>query len=168
MLELLPHPGEATPIRLSALGAGGARAALLAGLNAGAGLVNYIGHGSVQNWAAENVLTSGDAATLGNHDRAGLVVSMTCLTGFHHDLYTTALGKALMLAPGGAAAVWASSALTPSDGQHWANLALLDAIYGLNPVARLGEAVQRAKAATGDPQVRQSWTLLGDPTMRLR
>ncbi|OYT69977.1 MAG: hypothetical protein CFK52_12380 [Chloracidobacterium sp. CP2_5A] len=168
ILETLPHPAQATPIRLSALGAGGARAALLAGLDAGAGLVNYIGHGSVQNWAAESVLTSEDAPLLTNRDRAGVVVSMTCLTGFHHDLYATALGKALALSPGGAAAVWSSSALTPSSGQQWANLALLDAMYGPQPAARLGDAIRSAKGATGDLSVRQSWTLLGDPSMRLR
>lgn len=169
VLALLAHPEAATAIRVSALGAGGARAALLAGLNAGAGLVNYVGHGSVQNWAAENVLTSADAPLLTNHGRAGLVVSMTCLTGFHHDLYTTALGKALVAgSEGGAAAVWSSAALTPLAGQQWANLALMEALYGAEPAARLGDAVRRAKAATGDPEVRRSWTLLGDPSMRLR
>ncbi len=167
VLARLPHPERATPIRLSALGPGGARAALLAGMNAGAGLVNYIGHGSVQNWAAENILTSGDAALLTNHGQAGLVASMTCLTGFHHDLYATALGKALVLAPGGAVAVWSSSALTPSDGQRWSNLALLEAMSGPNRASRLGDAIRRAKVATGDLGIRQSWTLLGDPTMRL-
>ncbi|QUW04357.1 hypothetical protein J8C06_11180 [Chloracidobacterium validum] len=168
VLGLLPDPTQVTPIRVSTLGAGGARAALLAGLNTGAGLVNYIGHGSTQNWAAENLLTSGDAAGLGNVGRAGLVVSMTCLTGFHHDVYTTALGKALVLASGGATAVWSSSALTPSDGQHWANVALLEAMYGPAPTQRLGDAIRQAKQASGDVDVRRSWTLLGDPTLRLR
>jgi hypothetical protein len=32
----------------------------------------------------------------------------------------------------------------------------------------LGEAVQRAKAATSDGDVRRTWILFGDPTTRLK
>jgi len=32
----------------------------------------------------------------------------------------------------------------------------------------LGEAVKQAKAAVSDPDVRRSWILFGDPSMRLR
>jgi hypothetical protein len=93
---------------------------------------------------------------------------MTCLNGFHHDLYTTSLGKALVLAPGGAVATWTSSSLTVSPDQHGANVALLDALYGLEPAARLGDAIRRAKLGTNSLEVRRSWTLLGDPTLRVR
>ncbi|MGQ9897998.1 MAG: C25 family cysteine peptidase [Acidobacteriota bacterium] len=168
VVSLAPDPTRVTLIRLSVLGAANARAAVLAGVNAGAGLVNYVGHGSTQNWAAEQLLTSADAATLTNHMQPAIIVGMTCLNGFHHDLYTTSLGKALVLSPGGAVATWSSSSLTPVVGQHGANLALLDALYGLEPAARLGEAIRRAKAATNSLEVQQSWTLLGDPTLRLR
>jgi hypothetical protein len=33
---------------------------------------------------------------------------------------------------------------------------------------RLGEAVMRAKEATTDQDVRRTWILFGDPSMRLR
>jgi len=33
---------------------------------------------------------------------------------------------------------------------------------------RLGDAIKSAKAAISDGDVRRSWILLGDPTMRLR
>jgi hypothetical protein len=32
----------------------------------------------------------------------------------------------------------------------------------------LGEAVQKAKESTGDMDVRRTWILFGDPTMKLR
>jgi hypothetical protein len=32
----------------------------------------------------------------------------------------------------------------------------------------LGEAIQKAKAATPDTDVRLTWTLFGDPSMNLR
>ncbi len=168
IIGLAPDQAQATPIRLSVLGAAGARAAVLASFNSGAGLVNYVGHGSTQNWAAEHILTSTDAAALTNTGQPAIVVGMTCLNGFHHDLYTTSLGKALVLAPGGAVATWSSSSLTASPDQHGANVGLLDALYGLEPATRLGEAIRRAKLGTNSLEVRQSWTLLGDPTLRLR
>jgi len=168
LIDLAPDPAQATLIRLSVLGAAGTRAAVLAGFNSGAGLVNYVGHGSTQNWAAEHVLTSADAAALTNTGQPAIVVGMTCLNGFHHDLYTTSLGKALVLAPGGAVATWTSSSLTVSPDQHGANVALLDALYGLEPAARLGDAIRRAKLGTNSLEVRRSWTLLGDPTLRVR
>lgn len=168
IIGFAPDPTQVTPVRLSVLGAASARAALLAGINSGAGLVNYVGHGSTQNWAAEHILTSADAASLTNTTQPAIVVGMTCLNGFHHDLYTTSLGKALVLSPGGAVATWSSSSLTAVPDQHGANLALLDALYGLEPAARLGDATRRAKAGTNSLEVRQSWTLLGDPTLRLR
>ncbi|QUW01579.1 hypothetical protein J8C02_11845 [Chloracidobacterium sp. MS 40/45] len=168
IIGLAPDPAQVTPIRLSVLGAAGARAAVLASFSSGAGLVNYVGHGSTQNWAAENLLTSTDAATLTNTGQPAIVVGMTCLNGFHHDLYTTSLGKALVLAPGGAVATWSSSSLTVSAEQHGANVALLDAMYGLEPAMRLGDAIRRAKLGTGSVEVRRSWTLLGDPTLRVR
>ena len=33
---------------------------------------------------------------------------------------------------------------------------------------RLGDAIRNAKASIGDNDVRRTWILLGDPTMRLR
>ena len=32
----------------------------------------------------------------------------------------------------------------------------------------IGEAAMRAKAATGDPDIRKTWILFGDPATRLR
>ena len=33
---------------------------------------------------------------------------------------------------------------------------------------RMGEAATKAKAAISNPDVRRTWILLGDPTMKLR
>ena len=96
-----------------------------------------------------------------------LVVSMTCLTGKFHDAQRTSLGKALVNAPGGGAiAVWGSSGLTESPAQAQMNAALYQALFGSN--LTLGEAVQRAKAAVKDMDIRRTWVLLGDPTLRVR
>jgi len=142
-----------------------AHAALLASLNAGPWFLNYAGHGSVEVWAG-SVLTSEDARTLSNGARLPLVVAMTCLNGFFHDVFTESLAETLQKAPqGGAVAVWASSALTEPTAQVGMNQAL---VQKLGERLTVGEAIAQAKAAASDPDVRRSWILFGDPTTRLK
>ncbi|MGH7165861.1 MAG: C25 family cysteine peptidase, partial [Nitrospiraceae bacterium] len=138
---------------------------LLAALNSGAWLVNYLGHGSVEVWRGE-VFTSLDAGTLTNGMRLPFVSTMTCLNGFFHDVWTESLAEALQRAPqGGAVAVWASSSLSEAAEQVDMNRALLK---GLSAGLTLGEAVTKAKTVARDPDVRRTWILFGDPTSRLR
>jgi hypothetical protein len=93
---------------------------------------------------------------------------MTCLNGYFHDLYTESLAEALMKAPnGGAIAVWTSSSLTEPDQQAIMNRELFRQLFGGGSLS-LGEAVTRAKSAVTDPDVRKSWILFGDPSMRLK
>ena len=71
-----------------------------------------------------------------------------------------------------AVAVWASSGMTFPHGQAEMNRALYKELFSSShqgskgAEGRLGEAIRRAKAATGDADVRRTWILLGDPTMR--
>ena len=134
-------------------------AGLLAKLGAGPFLVNYFGHGSVEEW--DNLLSGADATALTNPSLS-IYVSMNCLNGFFHDLYTQSLAESLLLAPeGGAVAVWASSTLTSFDPQ-----AVLDRQF-LSRVARtsLGQAALDAKRAISDVDARRTWMLFGDPTL---
>ena len=130
-------------------------------------LLTYIGHASVEVWA-NNAFSSSDALALTNGDRLPVVVALNCLNGFFHDVYTLSLAEALMKAPnGGAVAVWASSTLTEPDQQALMGHELFSNLFGV-PNLTLGQAVARAKFAATDPDVRKSWILFGDPTMRLR
>lgn len=134
-------------------------AGLLAALNAGPFLVNYFGHGSVEVW--DGLLSSTDASALGNA-HASIYVSMNCLNGFFHDLYTTSLAEALLEAEnGGAVAVWASSTLTAFEPQEALNRTFV------SKVARgsLGQAALQAKRAISDTDARRTWMLFGDPTL---
>jgi len=70
-------------------------------------LTNYLGHGSVEIWS-DYVFTSTNAATLTNGDKLPFVVTMNCLNGYFHDVYSESLAEALLRAPNGAVAVWAS------------------------------------------------------------
>jgi hypothetical protein len=141
-----------------------AQADIVDAMNSGSLLVTYIGHASVEIWA-NGVFSSSDAMALNNGNRLPVVVALNCLNGYFHDVYTLSLAEALMKAPnGGAVAVWASSTLTEPDQQALMGHELFSNLFS----ATLGQAVARAKFAATDPDVRKSWILFGDPTMRLR
>lgn len=140
---------------------------LLTRLNDGQLLVNYIGHGSTEVWAGEALLTSADARNLTNADKLPVVISMNCLNGFFHDLYTESLAESLLKAEeGGAIAVWASSGLTRPSGQIVMNQALMRNLFERGGLT-LGEAIMRAKATVTDRDVQRTWILFGDPTIQL-
>ena len=149
-----------------ALGDETARRVVLDAINRGPLLVNYFGHGSVGVWRG-NLLNATDARALTNGTRLPLFVAMNCLNGFFHDVYTESLAESLLAsADGGALAVWASSALSPPDEQVILNRNFYRFLfeYGMT----LGEAAQMAKRTVANRDLRYSWILFGDPTLKLR
>jgi hypothetical protein len=147
-----------------------ARRQLFAALTKGEKVVNYIGHGSVNLWNGQ-LLNADEARTLSN-DTLPLFTLMNCLNGYFADAGQESLGEALLKAErGGAMAVWASSGLTTPNEQAVMNQEFYRQLLskdtrGITPT--LGEAVQRAKAVIGNLDIRRTWVLLGDPTMRLK
>jgi uncharacterized repeat protein (TIGR01451 family) len=140
---------------------------ILAALNGGSLLVNYIGHGSEEQWSFSDLFDDTAAASLTNGDRLSVYLLMDCLNGFFQDVYATSLSTALMLAPnGGAVAVWASSGFTDAAPQATMNQALLSG-WAANPSLPIGKAILDSKAGIADPDVRRTWNLFGDPTMQL-
>ena len=136
-------------------------------MNSGSLIMTYIGHASVENWA-NYAFSSSDAMALTNGNRLPVVVALNCLNGYFHDVYTLSLAEALLKAPnGGAVAVWASSTLTEPDQQALMGHELFSNLFNAQNLT-LGQAVARAKFAATDPDVRKSWILVGDPTMKLR
>ena len=128
-------------------------------LDAGPFLVNYFGHGSVSVW--DGLFAGSDAAGLSNAPLS-IYVSMNCLNGFFHDVYTESLAETLTKAPsGGAVAVWASSTLTSFDQQGTLNQEFVKRLTRTS----LGEAAMAAKRAITDADARRTWILFGDPTL---
>src|SRR5262249_31195980 len=100
--------------------------------------------------------------------RLPIFVIMDCLNGFFHDVYSQSLAESLLLAPdGGAVAVWASSGFTDGNPQASMDRALIQSLVS-TPNEPLGKAVLDAKKLTGDPDVRRTWILFGDPAMRMQ
>ncbi|MGZ8731583.1 MAG: C25 family cysteine peptidase [Thermoanaerobaculia bacterium] len=128
-------------------------------------LVNYIGHGSVEVWS--DVFNTGAALSLNNGNRLPFVVAMNCLNGYFHDLFTDSLGEALLRnGNGGAIGVWASSALTAPHVQTQMNAELYRQIFSTS--MPIGDAVIKAKQSVSDGDVRRTFILFGDPTIRLK
>ena len=162
---LLPPGQPVTVINRSASSDAETRAAFLAAMNAGPRLVNFVGHGSARVWTGAGLLAASDGDALTNGDKLPLMVLLTCLNGYSHDVFADSLGEAMLLAPnGGAAAVWASTGMTdPGSQQEMARQLYEQLARG---ELRLGDALLRAKAGTTDQDVRRTWLLLGDPTMQ--
>jgi hypothetical protein len=147
------------------LGAEQVRTLLYEELQRGPLLVNYLGHGSVQQWAGA-MLTVDDVRWLSSN-RLTVVLAMTCLDGYFADPSLDSLGEALLYANGGAAAVWASTGLTEMEPQAAMNLEAVEQLFQTSPAPRLGDALRAALSTTDDPDVRATWVLLGDPSMRV-
>jgi len=144
-----------------------ARARLINALARGQKMVNYTGHGSVDNWNGQ-ALTNDDALGLTN-SRLWLFITMTCLNGYYQDPALESLAKSLMKSTcGGAFAVWASSGMTSPGNQLVLNQQMYRLIFDTTLNLSLGEATRRAKAAVNDADIRRTWILFGDPSAHLK
>lgn len=166
---LLPSGMAVTTVNRRDNSAEQVRSDIVAGINQGPQLVNYAGHGSVEVWTGAGILRSIDKSSLTNGNKLPVVVTMTCLNGFFHDVFTESLAEALIRAEGGGAvAVWASSGLTEPDRQTLMDQQLISLLFATGQSPALGDAVKAAKEATADMDVRRTWILFGDPTMHIR
>ena len=160
-------PGTFTTGRISFAATPNPLQAVIDAFNSGALLTNYVGHGSVEIWS-NDVFSSTAAAALTNGDKLPFVVTMNCLNGYFHDLFQESLGEALLKnGSGGAIGAWASSALTSPDQQLKVNLALYRQLFG-GGTTTIGDAILKAKEETTDIDVRRTWILFGDPTLKLQ
>jgi hypothetical protein len=164
---IVPIPSSYTMDRISFATSANPNADVIAAFNRGSLLTDYIGHGSVEVWS-NFVFTSADASALTNGDKLPFVVTLNCLNGYFHDNYIESVAEALLKNPtGGAIGAWSSSALTTPSQQIVANTELNKQLFGATPIS-IGDAILKAKAATTDKDVRRTWILFGDPTLKLK
>jgi hypothetical protein len=144
-----------------------ARQRLIESFNKGANIVNYLGHGSMNSW--RGIFTNEDVKALTNQQDPSLVIAMTCLIGYFQNPNLDSLAESLLKHErGGAIAVWSSSSMTEPDEQALMNGELYRLLFDTSNNLTLGEATAKAKAAIKNGDIRRTWILLGDPTMRLR
>jgi len=145
-----------------------AHSILINALNAGPYIVNYSGHGSPGAWQS-NFLTISDALGLTNAPNYSIFTLLTCFNGYYLRTDADSLGEALLKSPsGGAAVVWASTASTTPDVQEVMATRFYSQL-NVSSMTRMGDFVRDAKAAiSGGRDVRLSWALLGDPTLKIK
>lgn len=141
---------------------------LLAELNRGPYLINYAGHGAPGLWDG-SWFTINDALILNNAPNYSLYFMLTCLNGYFARTDFDSLSESLLKAPnGGGAAVWASTGKTTPDVQE----VLASRFYNqlnVGNMSKLGDLVKDAKQnLNGGRDVRLSWALLGDPTLKIK
>jgi uncharacterized membrane protein YgcG len=161
---------------------------LLSGINAGALMLAYSGHASLNIWASERIIDNrggsyrADVSNLANRGMYPFVLNLSCLTGYF--IYPSAGAYAgpawLSLAEGflrpadtGAVAALMPTAMTSTDGQHLLSNALAEEIFTRDRRI-LGEAVAAAKqtlVANGGgayEEVADTFLFFGDPATALK
>lgn len=118
-------------------------------LSAGAGIVNYVGHGSQYQWAVTDynqsppyLLGQYDPDSLTNGARQPIVLEMTCLTGaFQTPSFGGTIDERLLLrADGGAIAVWGPTGQGVAHGHDALQRGFYQRLWALPPLsARLGD-----------------------------
>ncbi len=158
-----PSQSDCAPADRDAL-----HAALLADWRAGALLMQFAGHASWQQWAAERFFHLDDLVELRNGPRLPLVMEMTCFTGAFHRPEPTLDAALLLKTDGGAAAVWGPSGLGVGTGHMHLARGFARALFV--DEAAVGEAALAGKlrlAAAGQHlDLLDTFNLLGDPALR--
>ena len=160
----------------------------LSAVDAGALIVNYAGHGSVNLWANERMLDNrgaqgrSDLSSLTNKGRYPFVVNMACLTGYFiypqagpyaADAWRSLAEGWLWPADAGAIAALMPTGMTAPEGQHILSNALFEAIFALDK-RELGQAVAYAKeqllanGGAGAEETANTFMYFGDPATSLK
>ncbi|MCK9211408.1 MAG: C25 family cysteine peptidase [Ignavibacteriaceae bacterium] len=149
----IPFQGEGSDIRR--------------GIDSGAVLVNYYGHGGGYQW--DLIFLTDDIFMLNNGGRLPFVSSVTCYTA-HFDNQDV-FGEQFNKVPGkGSIAFWGSSGLTSYDVGKYINVKFFNEVYSKKNYI-VGKAILNAKnmnvsSGTFADQI-ALLTLLGDPLLEL-
>jgi hypothetical protein len=135
-------------------------------------LIAYFGHGSVDMWGKDQLLTVQDVTQLKTAARLPIIINMTCLTGFFTHPKIESLAEAfLWKKEAGGVAILAPSSLTLPGDQSYLSRALVEALLA-HPKASLGEIhlIARRNIPVGDRgalDVMETYMLFGDPALRV-
>lgn len=152
-----------------------ARTALLAAINDGRLIVNYIGHSAIYQWgsANEGYLRNTDASALTNGTKPPLMLPMTCYDGFFHMPNLASISEALVRqADGGAIASFAPTGLGVATGHDFLDRGFFEAVMPrgvtrVGPAAVFAKAKLYAESGGANLDLIDTFNLLGDPATSL-
>lgn len=144
------------------------RAQVLNGWNSGKYLINWTGHGATGIWASSDFFTSTDIPLMTNTNYT-IFTALTCLNGYFIDPAFSSLSELAVKSPNkSAVASWSSTGLTTPDIQEIMGRRFFNKL-GAGTIPRMGDLIRDAKTQIpGGRDVRLSWALLGDPTLKVR
>lgn len=144
-------------------------------INEGTFMVNYIGHGSDEQWMAENVLNRSTIRQLKNRFKLPVFVTATCEFGridnpnvLNSDRASSA--EILLYQPdGGAIALLSTSRPVFASSNYLVNAAFHSYLYEKvnGKYLRLGDIVRLTKNGSLNGPRNRNFMLLGDPFLRL-
>ncbi|RMD68457.1 MAG: hypothetical protein D6819_09335 [Gammaproteobacteria bacterium] len=146
------------------------RSNIIAQLNAGSDLFNYIGHGGPTLLGSEGFMVVEDIASLDNGEHLPLFAAFTCYVGYGAYPGLDSLAERMTMAAGrGSIAAFAPTGLSENGQAVRLNKAFVQALY--NGHQTVGEAAQAAKAQVKDEGgarfIRDIYDLTGDPALSL-
>ncbi|NDW19330.1 hypothetical protein D0T53_10455 [Dysgonomonas sp. 216] len=142
--------------------------AMLQQIDNGTLIVNYLGHGSSQEWAHEYIFTKTEARLMTNK-RLPLFIIASCSFG-KFDGNQEAVSEILLTNPnGGAIALITSTRVVFSEKNKELNEKILNQIFEKQDgiPARLGDIVRHSKQALTSDSNKLRFMLLGDPAIRM-
>jgi uncharacterized repeat protein (TIGR01451 family) len=168
---LLPSGYTAGRVHLDTTTAAAGRQAILEAVNDGVVAFNYIGHGSLDKLADENLFTrDDDVPSLHNADRLPVFLAMTCSAGDFAQPGYPSLGEAMLLRKdGGAFAVWAPSGLSQNALAVRLDQSFFRGAF-VDDEKVVGDLVVRGIReldAPGSQYMRYMYNLLGEPVSRI-
>jgi len=140
--------------------------------NAGAWLVTYTGHGSLELWGKDELFSVDSVSQLNGEASPPVVLQFTCLTGLFANPETSSLSESLLRYNQGPVLLVGATSLTYSFDQEPFARELLIALQD-ESLERIGDVFQSAKAALpveereGVREVSDTFTLFGDPSARV-
>jgi hypothetical protein len=167
--SLVPDGHSIEKVYLEAMSADAAHDAIVAALEDGVSLFNYIGHGGFDRLADESLLSNPDVAPLGNVGRLPVFLAMTCSVGdFALPGYASLAETMLLQKDGGAVAAWAPSGLSQNDLAVRLDQAFFaSAFTAKRPIGDVVVSSLAQLDAPGAVPIRQMYNLLGEPVARL-
>jgi hypothetical protein len=151
--------------------AGVARTAIQTAIQNGVFMVQYMGHGTIDSWAQEQMWRRMDVAGLNNGAALPVVMTFNCWDGYFAYPGQSSMAEAMLLRQGGGSVAAISPTglgITP-DEQNFRKL-LMTALFR-DDVRELGLALRSAKEQFhnryGENYLLTTMTLYGDPAMRL-
>jgi hypothetical protein len=169
---LLPARYTVRTAYVRTVGRRAARASFLAGVARDPLLVDFVGHGNLEQWdRSPPLLQKSDVPTLHNGSSPGFFLGWGCQTAYHIDPTDASLNARLLFAPaGGAALTIGSTGFDVLAPQSVLATSFFSELFRGTGSATVGEALARAGSvtlATNPLAVHtvQSYELFGDPAV---